>query len=78
MMAEITDDAGKREGIPVWGDVQYVPFYDSDDPGSTDKTVAALEELAKRYPGRIAGFIFELVQGEGGFNVAPPEFFKDR
>ncbi|MFQ5418613.1 MAG: aminotransferase class III-fold pyridoxal phosphate-dependent enzyme, partial [Myxococcota bacterium] len=50
-------------------------FYDPDDPDSTARSVAALEAHIARYPGRIAGMLFELVQGEGGFRTAPREFF---
>jgi len=45
-------------------------------------TVArALEDLDRLLatdvdPGRVAAFIVEPVQGEGGFNIAPPEFLK--
>ena len=34
-----------------------------------------LQECIRRYPGQHSCFVFELVQGEGGFNVAPREFF---
>ena len=74
-MAEITDKPGFREGLPQRGGVLYVPFYDPGDPDSIHRSVAALEEHLKRYPGRIAGMVFELVQGEGGLNTAPREFF---
>jgi len=41
----------------------------------------ALEDLDRLLatdvdPGRVAAFIVEPVQGEGGFNIAPPEFLK--
>ena len=41
----------------------------------------ALEDLDRLFatdvdPGRVAAFIVEPVQGEGGFNVAPPEFMQ--
>ena len=74
-MAEITDKAAYREGLPLRGGALYVPFYDPDDPHSTEKSVAALDAHLARYPGRIAGMLFELVQGEGGFHTAPREFF---
>lgn len=74
-LAEITDKAGNREGLPLRGGVDLVPFFDPGDPDSTRKSVAALDAHLARYPGRIAGMLFELVQGEGGFNTAPPEFF---
>jgi 4-aminobutyrate aminotransferase-like enzyme len=55
--------------------VGYVPFYDPSDPESTERSCAALDEHLRRYPGRVAGMLFELVQGEGGFRTAPREFF---
>ncbi len=72
---EITDKPAYREGMPLRGNVLYLPFYDEADPRSTQKSVAALDAHLQRYPGRIAGMIFELVQGEGGFNTAPRDFF---
>ncbi len=74
-MAELTDRPGFREGLPQKGNVLHVPFYDASDPDSTDKTLATLEAHLRRYPGQIAGMCFEIIQGEGGFNMAPREFF---
>ncbi|MBI4042614.1 MAG: aminotransferase class III-fold pyridoxal phosphate-dependent enzyme [Deltaproteobacteria bacterium] len=76
MMAEITDNPLNRVGLPVHGETLYVPFYDPSDPNSTAKSVSLLETFIRRYPGKIAAFLFELIQGEGGFNVAPPAFFR--
>ncbi len=72
-LAEITDKAAYREGLPLSGRVLYVPFYDPDAP---QRTLAALDAHLGRYPGRIAGMLFELIQGEGGYHTAPPEFFR--
>ena len=72
-MAEITDKGAYREGLPLSGRTLYVPFYDPDNP---HRTLAALEDHLARYPGRIAGMVFELIQGEGGYHTAPPEFFR--
>ncbi len=74
-MAELTDRPAFREGLPLKGNILYVPFYDEADPDSTDKTLAALEAHLRRYPEQIAGMCFEMIQGEGGFNTAPTEFF---
>ena len=74
-MAEMTDKPAFRDGLPLRGNVLQIPFYDPNDPDSTDKSVAALEAHLKRYPGRIAAMCFELVQEKGGFHTAPREFF---
>ncbi len=74
-MTELTDRPGYREGLPVHGKVLHVPFHDAALPDSMERSLAALETHLHRHPGRIAAFCFELVQGEGGFNTAPREFF---
>ncbi len=75
-LAEITDNPANREGLPLRGAVDLVPFFDPEDPDSTRKSVAALDAHLAHHPHRIAGMLFELVQGEAGFNTAPPEFFQ--
>ncbi|MGP1310292.1 MAG: aminotransferase class III-fold pyridoxal phosphate-dependent enzyme [Phycisphaerales bacterium] len=87
-MAQIGDSAGGREGIPLNTMIDYMPFYDhvaarrmgaGDVSGQTryiDMCVWHLEQYIKRYPNQHAAFEMELIQGEGGFNTAPPEFFK--
>ncbi len=72
-LAEITDKEAYREGLPLSGRALYVPFYDPDAP---HRSLAALDAHLKRYAGRVAGMLFELVQGEGGYHTAPPEFFR--
>jgi len=74
-LAELTDKPSYREGLPDHGSALYIPFYRANEPDSTAKSVAALDAHLKRYPGRIAAMLFELVQGEGGFHTAPREFF---
>src|SRR5258706_14444858 len=54
-LAEITDKAAYREGLPLSGRVRYVQFYDPDRP---ERTVEVLDSHLTRYPGRIAGMIF--------------------
>lgn len=75
-LAEITDKPAYREGLPLRGGVHYVPFYDPKDPDSSRRSLEALEAHLTRHRGRIAGMLFELVQGEGGIRTAPPEFFR--
>jgi 4-aminobutyrate aminotransferase-like enzyme len=74
-MAEVTDRPDYRKGQPTRERVFYIPFYEPDDPDSTRKTLTALREVLDQYPGEIAACVFELVQGEAGFRVAPREFF---
>jgi len=87
-MSQIGDSPGNRQGLPLNVLVDYMPFYDEviaremsagDVSGSTrfiDASVARLEQYISRYPKQHACFIFELVQGEGGFNTALPEFHR--
>ena len=75
-MAELTDRPEYREGLPLHHNVHRIPFYDPSDPHSTQKSVSAVESALASNPGRIAAMCFELVQGEGGFNDAPPAFFR--
>jgi 4-aminobutyrate aminotransferase-like enzyme len=74
-LGELTDRPAFRQGMPLRGNVLHVPFYDANSPDSIERSVAALDAHLKRFPGKIAGMLFEIVQGEGGFNTAPREFF---
>ncbi|MGH7856989.1 MAG: aminotransferase class III-fold pyridoxal phosphate-dependent enzyme, partial [Candidatus Binatia bacterium] len=74
-MAEITDRPEYRRGQPSREVVHYLPFYDRRDPASADRARNDLREILRSRPGRIAGFVLELVQGETGFRTAPREFF---
>lgn len=74
--SQITDKAAYRQGLPGTLEVDYVPFYDATDPeGSTARAVAALHRHLIRYPSQHAAFIYELVQGEGGFYPGTTPFF---
>jgi len=74
-MAEITDRPDYRKGQPARERVFYLPFCEPDDPDSPQRTLTALREVLDQQPGAIAACVFELVQGESGFRVAPREFF---
>jgi 4-aminobutyrate aminotransferase-like enzyme len=88
-MAQIGDSAANRVGLPLNVLVDYMPFFDpaaarrmsaGDVSGSTrfiDMAVMHLRQYIERYPGQHSCFIFELVQGEGGFNTAPVEFHRE-
>ncbi|MBX3401765.1 MAG: aminotransferase class III-fold pyridoxal phosphate-dependent enzyme, partial [Gemmataceae bacterium] len=80
-MTQIGDTAAYRVGIPLSTQVDYMPFWDAaaarrmGEAEFTKMCVSHLEQYIERYPRQHAAFIFELVQGEGGFNAAPREFF---
>ena len=74
-MTELTDRPAYRVGLPQRGKMHHVPFYDPDDENSTERTLEAVEKILDRFPGQVAAFCMELVQGEGGFRTAPREFF---
>jgi acetylornithine/N-succinyldiaminopimelate aminotransferase len=76
-MQEITDNAKYREGQPVHGEVHYLPFYQPKLglQESIRQTLEAMSGHLSRYPGKIATIMMEPVQGEGGFNFAPREYY---
>jgi len=87
VMAQIGDNHAGREGLPNGVHVDYMPFWDAaaaermgPGPGGKkrfiDMAVWHLEQYINRYPGGHACFIFELCQGEGGFNVGDRDYFK--
>lgn len=75
MMAEITDNPGFKVGLPEYHEVLRIPFYDKHDPDSTQKSLQLLKKHIDENPEDICAFMFEPMQGEGGYNVAPREFF---
>lgn len=75
-LAQITDKPAFREGLPTTIDVDYIPFFNSEEPEkSIQQAVACLKKHIARYPLKHAAMIFELVQGEGGVNCGDREFF---
>lgn len=76
-MQEITDNPGYRVGQPVYGEVSYLSFYDPKLglQKSLDRTLGEMCETLGRYPDKFAALMLELVQGEGGFQSAPREFY---
>lgn len=86
-MSQIGDNAAYRVGLPTTIDIDYMPFYSEglsrrmsagDVSGVTrqiDMAVWHLRQYIERYPKQHAAFVFELVQGEGGYNTAPREYF---
>lgn len=76
LMASLTDNPKYREGLPVYKEFDYIPFYNAEDPNSTQKTIEQLKVIFQKKKKQIAALILEPIQGEGGFNSAPPSFFK--
>jgi 4-aminobutyrate aminotransferase-like enzyme len=75
-VSQITDKPAYRKGLPRNMHVDYVPFFDAEDPeGSTERALNRLKEHLHRHPGEYAAMIFELVQGEAGFYPGQHEFF---
>lgn len=75
-LSQITDKPEYREGLPETIHVDYIPFFDPEDPtGSIQRSLAALKRHIRRYPGKHAVMAFELIQGEGGFNAGARDFF---
>ena len=75
-LAQITDKAKYRTGLPTSIHIDYIPFYDSKSPKkSIQKTTESIHKLLKRYPNQHAGICMELIQGEGGYNIGDTEFF---
>jgi 4-aminobutyrate aminotransferase-like enzyme len=75
-LAQITDKAALRDGLPPTLHVDYIPFYDWRDPkGSTQRAVFTLKKLLQRYPQTYACMCFELILGEAGAYPGSREFF---
>ncbi len=75
MMAEITDNPKYKEGLPDYHEVLRVPFYDKKDPKSGEKSLAILKTHIANNSENISCFYFEPMLGEGGYKVAPGDFF---
>ncbi len=63
---------------PFPGDVYHLPFPNERGSVKVEESIQALDNLlhADLDPSEIAAILIEPVQGEGGFNVAPPEFMR--
>ena len=75
-LAQMTDKALYRDGLPVAMEVDYLPFYDEKDhEGSIRRVVKVLKSRLERFPKSYAGMCMELIQGEGGYFPGNREFF---
>lgn len=63
---------------PFPGEIYHAPFPNALHGISVQDSLDAIQTLFKSDidPRRVAAIIVEPVQGEGGFNVAPPEFLR--
>ncbi|MEL7499842.1 MAG: aminotransferase class III-fold pyridoxal phosphate-dependent enzyme [Planctomycetota bacterium] len=76
-LAQITDKAKYRVGLPDTIAVDYIPFFKADDPQkSTEVAVNHLKYHLNRNPGKHAVLWMELVQGEGGYYPGDANFFR--
>jgi acetylornithine/N-succinyldiaminopimelate aminotransferase len=76
-LAQITDKAKYRSGLPQTMHVDYLPFFDPAHPKkSILNTTQCLHKLLQRYPDQYVGMCMELIQGEGGYNIGDKEYFK--
>jgi acetylornithine/N-succinyldiaminopimelate aminotransferase len=75
-ISQLTDKPAYRDGLPMNALVDYIPFYEWEDPeGSTRRAIESLKTFLTRYPGQHAAMCLELVQGEGGFYPGTRDFF---
>jgi acetylornithine/N-succinyldiaminopimelate aminotransferase len=75
MMAELTDNPAYKQGLPEYHEILRLPFYEKNDPQSTEKTLRILKEHVAKHEGNISTFCFEPMLGEGGYQAAPQAFF---
>lgn len=75
LMAEITDNPSFKQGLPSYNEVLRLPFYDKKNSRSGEQTLVELRRHLAENPRNVSAFIFEPMQGEGGYKVAPREFF---
>lgn len=86
LMAEITDNPAYKQGLPTYNEILRLPFVSSysleqckaNPELLKQEAQIALSELKKHIndnPNDIAAFMFELVQGEGGFKIAARDFW---
>ncbi|WP_323017204.1 4-aminobutyrate--2-oxoglutarate transaminase [Castellaniella sp.] len=68
----------KQDFGPLPAEVYHIPFPCALDGVTVQDSLKALDLLFKAdiSPKRVAAIVIEPVQGEGGFNVAPPELLQ--
>ena len=77
-LAQITDKEKYREGLPENLTVDYIPFFDAEDPkGSTLRSMGSLKKHLMRRKNKHVCMCMELVQGEGGYYPGSREYFME-
>ncbi|MDA7662662.1 aminotransferase class III-fold pyridoxal phosphate-dependent enzyme [Pirellulaceae bacterium] len=75
-LAQVTDKAAYRDGLPETINVDYLPFYDAAKHEQSIKSaVTHLRSHLNRHPGKYAAFWMELIQGEAGYYPGHRDFF---
>ena len=76
MMAEVTDNPAYKVGLPSYNEVLRLNFCGSaKDKAGHDEVLRKLKEYYANHEKNIACFVFEPMQGEGGFKYGSREFF---
>lgn len=76
-LAQVTDKAAYRVGLPETINVDYLPFYNAEKhEQSIQSAVTHLRTHLNRHPGKYAALWMELIQGEGGYYPGHRDFFK--
>jgi len=75
-LSQITDKPAFRHGLPHNLHVDYVPFYDWQEPKkSTERALGILNKFLCRYPNQYGAMCFEMIQGEAGYYPGQHKFF---
>lgn len=76
VLSQVTDKPAFREGLPLNVFVDYIPFFNEQDPDrSIERSVNALKQHIARYPKQHAAMVLEFIQGEAGFYPGSKAFF---
>ncbi len=77
-LQEVTDNPKYREGQPTYDEVTHLNFYDEKSKLSASDqataVIAFMKDAAAKSLKKYAALEFEIIQGEGGFRLAPKEF----
>jgi acetylornithine/N-succinyldiaminopimelate aminotransferase len=80
MMAQITDNPAYKVGLPETHEILRLPFCDKLQaghcaPGTSERTFEKFKEYYAKFEKQISCFVFEPMQGEGGYKAGTREFF---